>query len=208
MTRTWTIARAGLRTGVIAGMIALAAGCSSSSGAGSSASSTSMTEPTSLSATSPAPGLASASAGPLVITGGYIPAPASPDVAAAYLTIANNSETADKLQKVTSSVTSMVTAMNETDSGGIGSMTDLTDLTIPAHGTMQFVPNHAHLMLENPKPLQVGNEVALTLTFMHAGTVQITVPVIPLTGIPTTVSTQMTMSNAPNDSMSMSPSDG
>jgi copper(I)-binding protein len=128
--------------------------------------------------------LASTAAGSLVVTGGYIPAPASPDVAAAYLTITNNGDIADRLEKVTSSVTKMVMAMTETDTGGVGSMTDLPDVTIPAHGSMQFVPGHAHLMLEKPEPLEAGDQVALTLTFAHAGTVQLTLPVIPLTETP------------------------
>ncbi len=167
--------------------------CSSSGNDASSGTSRSTASSTSQSPSNLAPALASASVGSLVITGGYIPQPASPDVAAAYLTITNNGDTADKLEKVTSSVTSMVMAMNETDSNGVGTMTDLPNVTIPAHGSMQFVPNHAHLMLENPKPLKAGNEVVMTLTFTHAGTVQITVPVIPLTDTPITVPTQMTV---------------
>jgi copper(I)-binding protein len=141
----------------------------------------------------PRPALASAALGALVVTGGYIPEPASPDVASAYLTITNNGDTADKLTRVSTSVTSDVMAMNETDSGGVGSMTDLADVTIPAHASMQFVPNHAHLMLEKPKPLKVGDQVSMTLTFTPAGTVTITLPVLALDQTPTSVPTQMTM---------------
>ncbi len=175
-TRSITIATGLLAAGVLAA-------CASSGHSGGKASST-----------SPGPALANATVGSLVITGGYIPAPASPDVAAAYLTITNNGDTADQLTKVITSVTSTVMAMNETDNGSVGSMTDLADVTVPAHGSTQFVPNHAHLMLENPKQLKAGDRVSMTLTFTPGGTVNITLPVLPLGQTPTAVPTNMTMS--------------
>ena len=158
--------------------------CSSSGHSGGAPSSGASTPAGSGASTVPAPALASASAGSLVITGGYVPQPASPDVAAAYLTITNDGGTAEKLVTVTTSVTGTVMPMTETDTGSVGSMTDLSSITVPAHGSVQFVPNHAHLMLEKPKQLRVGDQVSMTLTFSPATTVRITLPVVPIGSVP------------------------
>lgn len=171
--------RSGPATAIVAVGVLTAAVLASCSSSGHSGGNARQSMP-STSLSSPGPALASTALGALIITGGYVPQPASPDVAAAYLTITNNGATADRLVKVTSSVTSTVMPMNENDSNGVGSMTDLTSITIPAHGSMQFTPDHAHFMLEKPKPLEAGDEVTLTLTFAHAGTVDVTLPVVPL----------------------------
>lgn len=124
-----------------------------------------------------------ASIGALTITGGYIPQPASPEVAAAYLTIANAGGTADTITRITTNVTKAVMAMNETDGNGVGTMTNLRAVRIPAHGSVSLAPGHAHLMLENPTSrLRLGEHVSIAITFAHAGTVTLTVPVVPLTG--------------------------
>ena len=116
--------------------------------------------------------------GRLTIAGSYIPQPASPDVAAAYLTITNAGPTADTITRITTSVTNTVMAMNETDHGGVGTMTDLGPVVIAAHRTVSFTPGHAHLMLEHPATrLRAGEHVTFTITFEHAGRVTLTVPV-------------------------------
>jgi len=171
------------------GLAVLVAGCSSSGSANHAAAGTSTTAM----APQPSASLPSAAVGSLTITSAYVPAPASPDVAAAYLTISNSGAVADRLTKVTSNVARMVMPMTETDSGGVGSMTDLANITIPAHGSMRFVPDHAHLMLEKPTTLHAGSTVRLTLTFAHAGTVSITVPVLPLGQTPATTPASMSM---------------
>ena len=124
-----------------------------------------------------------ANIGALTITGAYIPQPASPDVAAAYLRIANAGASADAVVKVTTDVTNSVMAMNETDHDGVGTMTGLRSVTIPPHGSVSLTPGHSHLMLEKPTSrLRIGQHVAVTITFAHAGTVTLAVPVVPLTG--------------------------
>ena len=128
-------------------------------------------------------GTAHASVGDLDLTGGYIPQPASPDVAAAYLRVANKGSVDDSITKVVTSVTADVMAMTEVNSGGVGTMTDLSAVTIPAHGSVNLTPGFAHLMLENPtRTLKQGDTVSVTITFAHAGTVTMTFPVVPLTG--------------------------
>jgi copper(I)-binding protein len=136
-----------------------------------------------MSSTAAPAGTAHASIGDLTITGGYIPQPASTDVAAAYFTVTNSGSTADTITKVTTSVTSNVMAMTETDKGSVGTMTDLSTVTVPAHGSVSLTPGHAHLMLQNPtRSLKNGDKVSMTITFRHAGTLTLTLPVVPLTG--------------------------
>jgi copper(I)-binding protein len=126
--------------------------------------------------------LGSASVGDLAIKGGYVPEPPSPDVASAYFTITNTGSVAETLTAVSSDAAPTVVPMTETTSGSTGSMADLAQVTIPAHGSMSFTPNRAHLMLEQPRALTVGDHVALSLTFSHAGSVQVSLPVLPFTG--------------------------
>ena len=126
---------------------------------------------------------AHASIGDLTLTGGYIPQPASPDVAAAYVTITNSGPAPDTITKITTNVTTNVMAMTETASGGVGTMTDLSTVTVPAHGSIALTPGHAHLMLQSPtQTLKKGDTVSMTITFAHAGTVILTLPVVPVTG--------------------------
>lgn len=139
----------------------------------------------------PAPGHSSSAAasaarghvkvGHIAITDGYIPQPASPDVAAGYLTITNTASTPDTITKIVANVTGSVMAMNETDHGGVGTMTNLASVTIPAHGRVSLTPGHAHLMLEHPATsLKAGQHVTIIITFAHAGEVRLSVPVVPL----------------------------
>ncbi|MEO9137582.1 MAG: copper chaperone PCu(A)C [Jatrophihabitans sp.] len=128
-------------------------------------------------------GTAHADLGDLHISGGYIPQPASPDVAAAYFTVTNDGSSADTLTRVTTDVTSNVMAMGESDHDGAGSMTDLSQVVVPAHGAFRFTPRHAHLMLQKPtRPLKAGQMVSMTITFTHAGTVRLDLPVVPISG--------------------------
>lgn len=121
-----------------------------------------------------------ATIGALAITGAYIRQPASPDVAAAYLTITNTGATPDTITKVTTDVTASVMTMTETDHDGVGTMTNLDHLSVPAHGRVALTPGHAHLMLQRPSTrLRAGAYVDATVTFAHAGTVTIAFPVRP-----------------------------
>lgn len=119
--------------------------------------------------------------GSLVIEDGHVPEAASPDVAAAYLTILDTGGTASRLTAVTSPVASSVMPMTEHTAGGVGSMAALQDVVVPAHGSFRFRPGAAHLMLERPHPVPApGGTVSLTLHFAPGGTVTVSLPVTPL----------------------------
>ncbi len=170
-------ARAGLAAAGLTLALLTATGCSADPHP------TTPTPTTATAHSSLAANTAHASIGALALTGGYIPQPASPDVAAAYFTVANTSSAPDTMTTVTTNVTSAVMPMQETTSSGVGTMTNLAAVTIPAHGSVQLTPGHAHLMLQTPnRTLHAGDQVTMTITFAHAGTLTLTVPVVPLTG--------------------------
>lgn len=170
-------ARAGLATIGLTLALLTATGCS----AGPQP--TAPTPTTTAAHSSLAANTAHASIGALTLTGGYIPQPASPDVAAAYFTVTNTSSTPDTMTTVTTNVTAAVMPMQETTHNGVGTMTDLAAVPIPAHGSVQLTPGHAHLMLQKPtRTLHAGDQVTMTITFAHAGTLTLTLPVVPLTG--------------------------
>ena len=57
-------------------------------------------------------------------------------------------------------------------------MTALPHVVVPAHGVFRFAEGHAHLMLQNPdEKLRQGDTVRMTITFAHAGTVRLVLPV-------------------------------
>ncbi|MHA3704639.1 copper chaperone PCu(A)C [Jatrophihabitans sp. YIM 134969] len=117
--------------------------------------------------------------GDLRIAAGFVPAPASPDVAAAYFTVVNAGAAADTLVEASSDA-SPTTTMHRTEGG---SMVAIDSFDIPAGGARAFSPGADHLMLEGlTRTLVRGDRVTLTLDFRHAGTVTVTLPV---TGYPT-----------------------
>lgn len=120
----------------------------------------------------------------LRLSGGFITEPASPDVAAAYLNIDNTTDRPVRLVSVVTNVTKTVMAMDEKDSGGVGSMTDLSKVQIAAHSSFLFTPGHAHLMLEKPARLVAGERVRMTLTFAGIGAVSYVLPVVPFGQVP------------------------
>ncbi|HEV7210469.1 MAG TPA: copper chaperone PCu(A)C [Blastococcus sp.] len=142
--------------------------------------------------------------GSLLLGDGYVPEPASPDVAAAYLTVVNTGDSPARLTAVHSDLATMVMPMTETSSGGIGSMAPLTKVVVPAHGSFRFTPGAAHLMLEHPHPLPTtGGTVPLTLTFSPGGAVTVALPVTPIgssgpvSGMPSTTMPSASMTGEP-----------
>lgn len=129
------------------------------------------------------PGTASTTLGSLRIYNAYIPAAASPDVAAGYFTITNSGDQPDTLVKVTSPQAASVQIHQTIDSGGASTMVEVPSLDVPAHGTMALKVGHRHLMLMKPtSKFREGDSVQLTLWFQRAGDVTFTVPVLAMTG--------------------------
>lgn len=121
--------------------------------------------------------------GGLTVVHAFLPQPASSDVAAIYLTVKNSGARADELLSVSSAAARNSMLMTENANGTMGM---LRLLRIPAHGSASLVPGRDHLMLEQPRgSLKVGQHVTVSLRFRLAGTLTISVPVVPLDWIVT-----------------------
>ena len=119
--------------------------------------------------------------GSLTVVDAFLPQPASPNVAAIYLTVKNSGSRPDALIAVSSAAAADSSLMTENPNGTMGS---LRRLRVPAHGQASLVPGKDHLMLEQPRrTLDVGQHVKVTLRFQRAGELSISVPVVPLSRI-------------------------
>ncbi|CAM5475173.1 Copper chaperone PCu(A)C OS=Streptomyces alboniger OX=132473 GN=CP975_17300 PE=4 SV=1 [Streptomyces alboniger] len=119
----------------------------------------------------------------LSVSDAYIPQPVSDDMAAGFLTIVNDSGTKDELTSVTSDEAGEVT-VHETVGG---SMREVQDLPVPAHGQLVFKSGGNHLMFEKlkRKPKQ-GQTLAVELHFTKSAPVVVKMPVKSATYTPTT----------------------
>jgi periplasmic copper chaperone A len=105
--------------------------------------------------------------------------PAGATTGAVYMTLANKSDTADRLTAASSDVAGKVQIHEMAVVNGIMQMHQLADgLAIPAGGSVTLKPGGYHVMLIGlKKRLLAGQTLALTLTFAKAGTVSVTVPI-------------------------------
>ena len=112
-------------------------------------------------------------AAPIVVTNAYVREPASPDVAAAYFTISNTTDTDDTLIGVDSGA-GKTTALHNS------AMAEMTGgLRIPAHSSVTLSPGNGHVMIEDLLgPLKPGQTVNLQLTFAHNIPLIVEAPVI------------------------------
>ena len=112
-------------------------------------------------------------AAPIVVTNAYVREPASPDVAAAYFTISNTTDTDDTLIGVDSGA-GKTTALHNS------AMAEMTGgLRIPAHSSVTLSPGNGHVMIQDLLgPLQPGQTVNLQLTFAHNIPLIVEAPVI------------------------------
>lgn len=86
--------------------------------------------------------------------------------AGGFVTLQNDGDQAATLRSASSAAYGSVMLHKSSTDGGMGRMEMVDSLTIPAHGKAELSPGGYHLMLMNaPKPLAVGDKVALTLVF-------------------------------------------
>ncbi|MEU8454836.1 copper chaperone PCu(A)C [Streptomyces griseoaurantiacus] len=125
----------------------------------------------------------SASAKPeLKVSGAYMPAPLSGDMATGFFTV-TNSGGADTLTSVSSDAAADVT-MHETKDGA---MVEEDSFAVPADGRLAFASGGNHLMFEklDHRPKE-GDKVAVDLHFARSGTVEVEIPVKSATYVPKT----------------------
>ncbi|ARZ68981.1 copper chaperone PCu(A)C [Streptomyces sp. HU2014] len=110
----------------------------------------------------------------LSVSGAYLPQPAMPDMAAAYLTVKNDGGKADQLTSVTSPLSGDIT-MHTTEGS---QMKHAAKLEVPAKGELKLTRGGTHLMLGKlgHKP-KVGEKIEFTLHFATTGAVKVQVPV-------------------------------
>lgn len=105
--------------------------------------------------------------------------PAGAQAGAVYMTLDNKANAADRLTAASSDVAAKVQIHEMSVVNGVMRMRELPGgLPIPAGGSVTLKPGGYHVMLIGlKKPLTVGENIPVTLTFQNAGKVSITVPV-------------------------------
>jgi periplasmic copper chaperone A len=105
--------------------------------------------------------------------------PSGAKTGAAYMTLANQADTEDRLTGASSDVAAKVQIHEMKVVNGVMQMRQLTGgLAIPADGSVTLKPGSYHMMLLGlNKPLVAGQSFPLTLTFAKAGNISVTVPV-------------------------------
>jgi hypothetical protein len=156
-------------------VVILAAGCGGSVGHEGS--------PPAASMAAPARATPAASRGDLVIMQPYLPRPPVTDMAAVYFTVRNTGPGADYLDLVEipglSSDVTMHTMRNH-------AMVRVRGYPVPAHGTLVLRRGGNHIMLTDLKQMpKAGGAVPARLFFRHAGEIDMIIPVVPRTYMPT-----------------------
>ena len=104
--------------------------------------------------------------------------PPTSRMSAAYMVLHNNTADDDHLVSAESDVAQSVELHNVRKKDDMMEMYQVKSIGIPAKGDRELKPGSYHVMLIGlKKPLKAGDEVELTLNFMHAGAVKIKAPV-------------------------------
>jgi copper(I)-binding protein len=128
---------------------------------------------------------AATKAGDLDISDGYVRAmlPGQP-VGGGYITIHNGGGSDDTLVSVRSANAGKVELHEMKMENNIMKMRELRDgVAVPAGATVKLSPNGLHMMFKQVKtPFKQGGTVPVTLTFAKAGSIDVTLPVLPVQG--------------------------
>ncbi|HZB48571.1 MAG TPA: copper chaperone PCu(A)C, partial [Mycobacteriales bacterium] len=125
------------------------------------------------------PAAAGTAVGDLTVSNVYIRQPASPDVAAAYLTVRNAGDDADSLESAYSGAARTTTLHGQPGVVEPGAHESSGPIPVPADATVTLAPGRGHIMLEGlTGALRPGDEVSVLLRFARAGQVLVEAPVI------------------------------
>jgi copper(I)-binding protein len=114
--------------------------------------------------------------GNLLITGAWSrQSPMAADVAAGFLTIANQGQEDDRLIKAETTISSMTQLHDMKMEGDVMKMFEIPGgIAIPAGSTVELKPKSLHLMFMGlTKPPVEGEHFKATLTFEKAGSVEV-----------------------------------
>jgi len=113
------------------------------------------------------------------VVGATVPVPATPGLTAAYLTIRNSGDAADELLSVSAAGADRTMLVQNSTDGGSGSMSQVSGIAVPAHGSTTLGPFGADIMIMDDHPLRAGQTITLVLTFRAAGEVTVQATVTP-----------------------------
>ncbi|MFC9795228.1 copper chaperone PCu(A)C [Streptomyces sp. NPDC127584] len=109
----------------------------------------------------------------LKVSGAFMPQPVM-DMAGGFLTITNDSGTADKLTSVTSGISDDVTIHETKDQ----KMQEVKSFDIPANGELQLARGGNHIMfMELKKQPKQGEKVGIELHFEKSDPIKVDLPV-------------------------------
>ena len=132
-----------------------------------------------------APAAAGIAVGDITVTGAYIRQPASPDVAAAYLTVRNDGSVGDALVSAYCGAARTTTVHGDAAAMEPGQTAPQTPVVLPGNSVVSLKPAKGHIMLDGlTGRLAAGDTVSLLLRFSKAGQVLVDVPVIAPDGPP------------------------
>jgi hypothetical protein len=106
------------------------------------------------------------------------PTPGGVDVSAGYLTIVNETDTADRLLSVSTPRAVSADLHEMSMAGAVMQMRTSGPVVIPAHGRVILAPGGTHLMFNGvTQPFALGETIPVQLSFEHAGQVSADLPV-------------------------------
>ncbi|MCK9535584.1 MAG: copper chaperone PCu(A)C [Pseudomonas sp.] len=104
--------------------------------------------------------------------------PPTAPVGAAFMSIDNPSDQADRLLGASSSIAAISELHAHIHQGDVMRMVKVDAIDVPAQGTLILEPGGYHIMLiDLKKPLIAGEQLPLTLQFEHAGKVDVIVDI-------------------------------
>lgn len=104
--------------------------------------------------------------------------PQSAPVGAAFMTIVNPSDQADRLISAHSTIAKVTELHAHIHENDVMRMVKVNTVDIPAHDQLVLAPGGYHIMLiDLQRPLLAGEQLPLTLEFENAGTLDITVDI-------------------------------
>lgn len=117
--------------------------------------------------------------GPLVVDGAWVRASIGDSrVSAAYLSIANRGESADRLVGVAAERAGHAMIHRSLVVDGVVKMRHVDAVKVPPGGSIRLEPGGLHVMLMGVSSrLEAGERISLTLVFERAGEVELSVPV-------------------------------
>lgn len=94
--------------------------------------------------------------------------------AGAYLSIANNGKTGDKLLRAVTPAAGLAELHSMSMDGSVMRMRPVSAIDLPPGTTVKLAPGGLHVMMQDLKrPLKKGDRVPLTLSFERAGDVKV-----------------------------------